>query len=253
MRHDPERAAAAYLGGELGRRQRERFEAHLLACDACWREVQVGRRGRALAESLRQAAPPHLRDRVRATVEVEVAAAGAHARPARPGGRRWWPGATRPKVVAVTLALAVVAVAVPIAVGTLLAGGRQSAVRQPAAITAAVRGYQAGEAAWPSSRDLPPARLLGDLAWQRSGRGEVAGLPVVAFVYQDPAGHRVLLLRGTRPFPQAAGARHASSGATWLARVDGAAVFCADRPAPSLLVGADQAKVLLAAERLGLA
>jgi hypothetical protein len=30
-------------------------------------------------------------------------------------------------------------------------------------------------------------------------------------------------------------------------------VFCADRPAPSLLVGADRAKVLLAADRLGLA
>jgi hypothetical protein len=30
-------------------------------------------------------------------------------------------------------------------------------------------------------------------------------------------------------------------------------VFCAERPAPSLLVGADQAKVLDAAERLGLA
>jgi hypothetical protein len=35
--------------------------------------------------------------------------------------------------------------------------------------------------------------------------------------------------------------------------VDGLAVFCADRPAPSLLVGADGAKVLLAADRLGLA
>jgi hypothetical protein len=249
MRHDPERAAAAYLGGELGRRQRARFEAHLLACDGCWREVQAGRRGRALAESLRQAAPPHLRDRVRATVEVE--AATAHARPARPGGRRRWPGVAGPRVVAAALALAIVAV--PVAVGMLLAGGRQPAANQPAAITAAVRGYQAGEAAWSPSRDLPPARRLGDLAWRRSGRGEVAGLPVVAFIYQDAAGHRVLLLRGARPFPEAAGARHASSGATWLARVDGMAVFCADRPAPSLLVGADQAEVMLAADRLGLA
>src|SRR5687767_4095348 len=107
MGHDPERAAAAYLGGELRRRQRARFEAHLLACDDCWWEVQAGRQGRALAESLRQAAPPHLRDRVRATVEVEVAA--SHARPARRGARRWWPGAARPRVVAVAVALAVVA------------------------------------------------------------------------------------------------------------------------------------------------
>jgi hypothetical protein len=57
MRHDPERMAAAYLAGELGRRQRERFEAHVLECDDCWREVGLGRRGRALAESMREVAP----------------------------------------------------------------------------------------------------------------------------------------------------------------------------------------------------
>jgi hypothetical protein len=249
MRHDPERAAAAYLGGELWRRQRERFEAHLLGCDDCWGEVQAGRRGRALGESLRQAAPQHLRDRVRATVEVEVvAAASVHPRPARSGVRRWWHGPAGLGVVGVALGL-VVAVAVAV---TMLAGGGEPA-GQPAAITAAVRSYPAGAPGWKPSADVPPARLLGDLAWQRSSRGEVAGLPVVAFLYRDLAGDRVLLLRGARPFPQAAGARHVSSGATWLARVDGLAVFCADRPAPSLLVGADQTKVQLAAERLGLA
>jgi len=68
MRHDPERMAAAYLAGELRWRQRERFEAHVLACDDCWREVGLGRRGRALAESMRQVAPQRLRERVRATV-----------------------------------------------------------------------------------------------------------------------------------------------------------------------------------------
>jgi len=34
-RHDHDRAAAAYLAGELSRRQREQFEAHMLDCDAC--------------------------------------------------------------------------------------------------------------------------------------------------------------------------------------------------------------------------
>jgi hypothetical protein len=246
MRHDPERAAAAYLGGELRRRQRERFEAHLLACDDCWGEVQAGRQGRARAESLREAAPPQLRDRVRATVEVEVTAGKAQAGSARRGVRRWWHGAAGLGVVGVALGLAV-AVTV-----TVLVGSGQPA-RQPAAITAAVRSYQQGQAAWPPSGDIPPARQVGELVWQRSSRGEVAGLQVVAFLYQDAAGDRVLLLRGARPFPQAAGARHASGGATWLARVNGVAVFCADQPAPSLLVGADQAKVQLAAERLGLA
>ena len=54
MRHDPQRTAAAYLGGQLPRRHRDRFEAHLLACEDCWGEVQASRRGRALAETARE-------------------------------------------------------------------------------------------------------------------------------------------------------------------------------------------------------
>jgi anti-sigma factor RsiW len=70
MRHDPEARAAAYLGGELRRRQREQFETHLLGCDDCWGQVVLGRRGRAMAESLREVAPQRLRERLRATVEI---------------------------------------------------------------------------------------------------------------------------------------------------------------------------------------
>jgi hypothetical protein len=80
----------------------------------------------------------------------------------------------------------------------------------------------------------------------------VAGLPVLAHTYQDAAGHRVVLLRADQRFPQAAGARLMPGGATWVAVVDGVVVFCADRPAPSLVVGQDRAEVLLAAQRLGL-
>src|SRR6266511_3383063 len=73
MRHDPERAAAAYLAGELGPRQRERFEAHVLACDDCWREVKASRDGRALAEALREVAPQHLRVRMPALLGMTAA------------------------------------------------------------------------------------------------------------------------------------------------------------------------------------
>ena len=97
MGHDPPRAAAAYLVGELGRRQRERLEAHLLTCEACWQEVQAARRGRALAESAREVAPQHLRDRVRATVE------------ATPAGRARWAVRWAPLAAAVTLIAAVAA------------------------------------------------------------------------------------------------------------------------------------------------
>src|ERR671910_740635 len=183
MRHEPERLAAAYLAGELGRRQRERFEAHMLACEECWQEVGLGRRGRALAESIREVAR-----------------------------RR----------------------------------------TQPPGIAAAVASYRTGGPAWPAAAEPPPARRLGNLTWQASGRGQVDGLPVLAHSYQDAAGRRVVLLRAERVFPEAAGARLMPGGATWIAEVDGVVLFCADQPAPSLVMGQDRAEVLLAAQRLGL-
>jgi hypothetical protein len=144
---------------------------------------------------------------------------------------------------------ATVAVLVAVVAGGLLVAQRPT---QPPAIAAAVAGYRAGVPAWPGVAEPPAARRLGDLRWQASGRGEVAGLPVLAHSYQDAAGHRVVLLRADRVFPEAAGARVMPGGVTWIAEVDGVVVFCADRPAPSLVVGQDRAEVLLAAQRLGL-
>jgi hypothetical protein len=80
----------------------------------------------------------------------------------------------------------------------------------------------------------------------------LGGLAVTAFVYQDQAGHQVTLLRASRSFPTAAGARREPTAAMWLAEVDQVVVLCADRPWPSLVVGQDRAEVLLAADRLGL-
>jgi Putative zinc-finger len=232
MRHDPERAAAAYLAGELEPSQRERFEAHMLGCDDCWREVKAGRDGRALAESLREVAPQHLRERIRATI---VAAPAPRRRRVR-----------MPALLGAVAALAAVGVA-----GGLLAG-RERASAQPAPIAAAVASYRDGVAAWSSSSEPPPARQLGGLTWQGASQGELAGLPVVAHAYQDVAGHRVVLLVASHSFPQAVGARHGPSGATWTAQVNGLMLYCADHPAPSLLLGADRAQVLAAAQRLGL-
>jgi hypothetical protein len=230
MRHDSERMAAAYLAGELHRRQREWFEAHILECDDCWREVGLGRRGRALAESVREVAPQRLRERVRATVAATP-----------PPGR----GRTRRR----GLLAAIMAVLVAVVAGGLLLTHQQA---QPPAIAAVVASYRAGVAPWTGTAEPPPVRRLGDLQWHASGRGEVAGLPVLAHTYQDVAGHRVVWLRAERGFPEAAGARPMPGGATWIAEVDGVVLFCADRPAPSLVVGQDRAEVLLAARRLGL-
>jgi Putative zinc-finger len=232
MRHDPERAAAAYLAGELSPGQRERFEAHMLGCEDCWREVKASRQGRALAESLREAAPQHLRERVRATIA---------AAPAPPRRR-----VRMPALLGIVAALAVVGLA-----GGLLAV-RAPAPAQPPPIAAAVASYRAGLAGWGPATQPPPARQLGGLTWQEARRGALAGLPVVAHAYQDAAGHRVVLLVADNSFPQATGARHSASGATWMAQVNGVVLYCADHPAPSLVVGADQAQVLAAAQRLGL-
>jgi len=234
MRHDPERAAAAYLAGELKPQQRERFETHMLGCDDCWREVKAGRQGRVLAESLREVAPQHLRERVRATIA------------AAPEPRRYRMRMRIPTLLGVVAALVAVGVA-----GGLLAG-RERVPVQPAPITAAVASYRAGLSGWEPTAQAPPARQLGGLTWRGASRGELAGLPVVAHAYQDAAGHRLVLLVAGHTFPQATDARHSASGATWTARVNGVVLYCADHPAPSLVLGADQAEVLAAAQRLGL-
>jgi predicted anti-sigma-YlaC factor YlaD len=230
MGHDPQRLAAAYLGGELSRRRRERVEAHLLECQACWEEVQAARQGRALVESVREVTPHHLRDRIRAIVEVDPA-----------GRRRWavrWAGLAAAVTIAAVLA------------GGLLVAGRQPT--QPATIAAAIASYREGGATWRGPADPPRIRQLGDLRWRGSGRGMLGGLPVVAHTYQDPAGHRVVLLQADRSFPTAVGAHHPAGSDTWITEVDGVVLFCADRPAPSLVVGQDRAQVLVAAARLGL-
>jgi hypothetical protein len=89
--HDPERNAAEYVSGELGgRRVRRWFDAHLLECEDCWREVLLGRLGRRLATDFRETAPSALRDRVRARVALESGRISD-----RPRRRRWPWGRSR--------------------------------------------------------------------------------------------------------------------------------------------------------------
>jgi len=80
--HDPERNAAEYVTGELSRRATRWFEAHLLHCEDCWREVLLGRLGRRVAEEAREQASAGLRDRVRAA--VQFTSEGGPAGPSEP-------------------------------------------------------------------------------------------------------------------------------------------------------------------------
>lgn len=246
MGHDPEGAAATYLAGELHARQRERFERHLLGCDACWGEVQAARRGRALGESLRELAPQWLRERVRGSVEAASAASiGSMARPVALVGAAGWRG--RRRSLAVGSALAVLVMVAAAVLATLRPAG------QPAVIAAAVAGYRAGGLDGAVAVGVPPpARRLGDLRWQGAQRGRLADLEVVAHHYRDPAGRRVTLLVADHSFPEAVGASHPPGAATWVAEADGVVLLCAERPSPSLLLGGDRAQVLAVAARLGL-
>jgi len=69
--HDDPRLVS-YVAGDLAATEAEAFERHLIDCDHCWRAASADRRGRALAEGLREVAPASLRDRVRMHVEADT-------------------------------------------------------------------------------------------------------------------------------------------------------------------------------------
>jgi hypothetical protein len=220
--------AAWILGGEFRRRRRERFQAHLLEWEACWGEVQAARRGRALAESVREVALHHLRDRIRATVEVVRLAvvggrSGGLASPPSPSPRcspaaSWSP-----------------------------AGSRPSRPRSPPPSPATGRVARAGAA-------RPTPHASGSWVTYAGGARAAAHWAICQWCphLPGPAGDRVVLLQADRSFPTAVGAHHPAGSGTWMSEVEGVVLFCADRPAPSLVVGRDRAKVLVAAARLGL-
>ena len=227
MNHDPERDAAAFLGGAMSQRRRRRYEQHVLECEECWREVESSRRGRALAESGRELAPQFLRERVRAAVGT------AAPRPRRV--QRIAP------VLAVTLALA-------IAAGAMLPGLFRD---QPAVISAVLQDFE-GRAKIGASADPQLPRVLGDLRLTDVRAGSADGVSLVVHTYEDLAGHIVAIYQAEESFPVAEGAAHDPLATTWSISIDGTKLFCADEPVPSLVVGEDAREVRLAVAELGL-
>lgn len=228
MKHDPEKAAASYLSGEMRGRRRAGFERHIVECEDCWSEVQLGRAGRSLAESGRELAPQQIREQVRAV----IAAAPTPKRQWRPG----W-GTTILSILALGLA-SVVYVSMQ---------GRD----QPEVIDAVLADYGTGPSVGQAIEPKLPARL-GDLSYQTSYADKLGGLDVVVHSYRDPAGHKVVVYQADETFPVADGAEHSTDGRTWSAAADGSVLFCADHPIPSLVVGDDEREVTLAARELGL-
>jgi anti-sigma factor RsiW len=228
LKHDPEKAAASYLSGEMKQRRRVWFERHIVECEDCWHEVQTGRAGRSIAESGRELAPQEIREQVRAVIAA-----------APIPNRRWaWRWGTTVFVVALIAMASVAYVALE---------GRN----QPRVIDAVLIDYRDGSPSGEAIEALLPRRL-GDLAYARSYADTLGGLDVSVHVYRDTAGHTVRVYQSDRTFPVADGAEHGGDGRTWTAAADGVVLFCADHPVPSLVVGDDAREVALAVRELGL-
>jgi hypothetical protein len=228
MSHHPERLAARYLTA-MRPGARQRFESHLLACESCWQEVCMARRGRQLAETARDLAPAHLREDIRAAVAT-AALSAADPRPRR-------------------RIMATAAIAAVIAAGTVLARpwphGQGASVTPPPVIAAAVASYLAGRlpgtavpaAAAPGLAALK-LRLVGAAA------GRLSGVAVTMFSYRAPSGARLTIIRGRRPFPEAAEARElGGADGAWTMRSGGVTIICAQGTHAMLLLGSDTALV----------
>ena len=249
--HDPETLAVRYLGGELDAAARAEAEAHLLACEACWTEVALGREGRSLAESTREVAPPGLRDRLRAVV-VDAAAAVPAGVPARAPGTA--PRRTRrPRGRArVLLAAAALLVAAGVGVGAVLRDARPA---QDAVVTAAARDVSAGRLPGDGVPTLP-APDLGDLSMAPVGgaSGSLGGVDVTGYTYRDGTGRELVVYVSDTSFPRPADARDlAGPDGPWLAVSEGLAVLCARAPHDLLVLGDDPQLVRAAAEALDVA
>lgn len=237
MKHQPESDAAAYLGGVMGRAEKDRFIAHLVGCADCWTEVEQARRGRTLVESARVAAPGALRDRVRGLVEAEAQPPAAAPRHLRSRTRRWLLPVGAPVAAAAVIAL------------VLTTGGTS----EPPSLQAAVADFSAERL---PGAELPDQRApdLSDLQLQPvgAGGGSYAGLEVDGYAYRDPAGRRIVLYLSDEPFPEAPGARLlAGRDGPWVVERGDVVVLCARIPHALLVVGQDTQLVTAAADALG--
>ncbi len=199
MVHEDPRLAA-YLDADLDPAEVEAVEAHLLDCDRCWQAVREARRGRALAEAMRELAPASLRDRVRMSVGA------APPPPVRSPRRRGRSAATVVAVVAL--------------VGGLVwaSGGRGAPDQASVASVAAVVRAAGGR--------TPPSAVLADGQEIALSRDSLDGQPV-------------MVARSAAPFDMPPGGRHLGGPDTpWVARRASMTVVCLSGP-DNILVVAD--------------
>lgn len=240
--HNPEREAAAFLGGELPAAQRAAFEQHTLGCDACWSEVSEARTGRALAEGLRESAPQDLRELLRAIAASSPDASAAdRVVPLRPR-RRSGPRGRSARILATAATLAV------LGTGVVLLVPDDRNTEAPLAAAAAV--FQHDPRGAVAAVAQPPVRVVAGMPYQGSAVQPLAGQPALVHRYADSSGRRVLLVSSSVDFPRAGNAQPIDAmGRSWIASVDGVQMLCVDHDGLSWLVISDSRDEALAAGR----
>ena len=219
--HDPERDAALYVSGEMRPAERGRFEAHLLGCEDCWREVSLGREGRGMVEASREMAPPGLRDDIRAAISIA------------PVPRR------------IPRRLALVAAVVSVFAFSIFGAAQVRSHHQPPPIAAALNAARTETLAARGPSELPAPNLSSQgLQLVMGERVDLAGLTSDAFMYRNTAGEVVLLFASATPFPVAHAATPLAGGVNgWTAQSDGMTLVCGDRPMNYLAISRDPSLV----------
>jgi hypothetical protein len=262
--HDHE-TVAAYVAGELvDETVHTEFEAHLLACEECWSEVDAGRRGRELAQRVHEMAPDSLRHRIVRVVtalppeaeDAELTARGVATVPMSPTINKL--AAARRAAVAKRRGRFALAAAAVAACAVLAAFG-VAAIRQqegPEPVAAAVAGFL-GERLPGAEIPDAPAPDLSRLGFTSTaaGSGSLAGVPVTAYAYRDQVGRRLLVYVGERTFPPPEDEKeeYENFDGSWVTHEDGVAVLCGRVPHSTLVVGQDEQLVREAAAILDVA
>jgi len=230
MSHNPDQLAAAYLDG-LRARAHRRYEEHLLDCEACWREVSLARRGRELAESIADTAPPGTRESIR--VAVASAAPEQAAWVARHHRRHL--------ILATTVLIVLLALAGGIVTWRPWQNSTGDATAPRSTLAVAVASFRADRlpgTAVPAERAPDLSRLGLDLVG--ASTGELDSIGVTVFAYRADTGARLNLYRSSRPIPETDEAERLSGPeSAWETELSGVTVICGPETHTELLIGSD--------------
>ncbi len=255
----------AYLAGELDPEQHERVDEHLLACDPCWRDVQLAHLGRTALHGVHEPVP----DRVRAGVVAALAKAG-RSQPQDPADARTalMPAGSRRR--AVSALVAVLCLAAGFGAGVLTVDARQapseSVTADPGVPTlatptpsstppagsvldAALAGFGRSELPGTGIPAEPAPDLLDlGLSLMAAGAGSLAGQPVTVFCYADPGtGQKVYVYLSPQPFDAFVLPSGESTGSR---NIQGLTVFAAATDHPMLVLGTDPTLVIRVGDQL---